>query len=83
MVCWYYELFGVFLIWEKRAPGGGLVASQCQAKVLGSQTPRFCLGFLTPMASESHMFVCVCWPRDFFPSFLACRVYSVEANSRD
>lgn len=60
------KLFGVFLIWGKRAPGGGLIASQCQARVLGSQTPRFCLGFLTPMASESHMFVCVL-AEGFFP----------------
>ena len=27
------------------------------------------------------MFVCVCWLRDFFSSFLACRVYSVEGFS--
>ena len=38
------KLFGGFLIWGKRAPGGGHIASQCQSRVLDSQTHWFLFG---------------------------------------
>lgn len=72
---------GWLLVWEARSWGRAPCFSLPLA--LGPQTRRLCLGLLSPMAHESHMFVRVLAEGFFPPSFLASIVYSVEANSRD